>query len=135
MEQENEQFDDLPQSLIDELKAHENSVPLITARADRQVASTARQHFSLRRNPVWKSRPAWAAVAATILVAVLVTQLGDPVVSQQDGLYADIDNSGQIDIADVLALARSRDAEQITQAELDTFAMRIVSLSSGGDAS
>jgi hypothetical protein len=32
-------------------------------------------------------------------------------------------------------LARTRNPEQITQAELDAFAMRVVSLSSGGDAS
>ncbi len=135
MEQENKQFDDLPQSLIDELKARESSVPLITARADRQVVSAAKTHFSLRREPAWKSRPAWAAIAATILVAMLVTQMGDPVAPQQNSLYADIDRSGQIDIADVLALARAGDTKQFTQAELDTFAMRIVSLSSGGDAS
>lgn len=135
MEHENEQLEDLPQSLVDQLKGAEESVPLITAGVDRRIAEMAQDHFKTRQRPTWKPRPAWAAIAATILVAVLVAQLNGPVSPQRDDIYADVDGSGQIDIADVLALARARDPEQVTQAELDAFAMRIVSLSSGSDAS
>lgn len=134
MEPENEQFEDLPQSLIAELKATEQVVPLITARVDREVAGLAVDHFASRRKRAW-AYPAWAAIAATILVAILATQFVGVDTAPPEAVYADVDGSGQIDIADVLALARTRNPEQITQAELDAFAMRVVSLSSGGDAS
>jgi hypothetical protein len=134
MEPENEQFEDLPQSLIAELKATEQVVPLITARVDREVAGLAADHFASRRKRAW-AHPAWAAIAATILVAILATQFVGVDTAPPEAVYADVDGSGQIDIADVLALARTRNPEQITQAELDAFAMRVVSLSSGGDAS
>lgn len=135
MEHENIQIEDLPQTLIDELKVAEKKVPLITASVDRRISDAAKEQFKRRRQPPWKSRPAWVAIAATLLIAVMVVQFGGINTAPLETIYADVDGSGQIDIADVLALARTRDPEQITQAELDEFAMRIVSLSSGGDAS
>lgn len=134
MEPENKQPEDLPQSLIAELKATDRAVPLITARVDREIAALAADHFASRRKPSW-SRTGWAAMAATLLVALLAAQFVSVDNAPPDAVFADIDGSGQIDIADVLALARTRDAGEITQAELDAFALRVVSLSSGGDTS
>jgi hypothetical protein len=132
---EKEQFEDLPQSLIEEIKAADRRMPLITARVDRDISRRAQAHFSKHRQPAWKSRPAWAAIAAMVLVAVLVTPFQDASPPDQSTVYADIDQSGRIDIADVLALARERQSGQGKQAELDAFAMRIVSLKSTGDRS
>ena len=65
------------------------------------------------------------------LIAVLAVQLGGPMIRDERSLYADVDGSGRIDIADVLALARA-DGPDVTQADLDAFAMRVVSLDTGG---
>lgn len=135
MDHENESFDDLPKGLIQALNEAENSTPLITARVDRQLADLSREQFKNRLQPSRTYRPVWAALAASVVVAVVVAQFLSIQTPQQTAMYADVDGSGQIDIADVLLLARTRDPEQITQAEIDAFAHRIVSLSSGGDAS
>ena len=135
MEQENEQFEELPQALIDELKATDRPVPMITARVDREILQLARAQFEQRRPPAWKSRPAWAAIAATVLIALFILDFRNPSPEQQSALYGDIDNSGRVDIADVLALARSREPDDLTQAEIDALAMHIVSLNPVGDAS
>lgn len=128
---DNEAFDDLPQALVDELKAADRPVPMITARADREIAAMARAHFAGRRRPAYLRPAGLAAVAASVLVAVLVLQLQAP--APDDGaLYGDLDRSGQIDIADVLAAARTRSA---SAPELEAFAYRVVSLEPPEDAS
>jgi len=132
---ENEQFDDLPQSLIDELKSADQPVPMITARVDREISEMARVQFSGRLQPAWMTRSGWAAIAATVLVALFMAQTQLPPAHDQNAVYADIDQSGQIDIADVLALARTRKPGEVTQAQLDAFAMKIVSLKPAGDSS
>lgn len=128
---DNEPFDDLPPSFVDELRAADRPVPMITARADREIAAMAEAHFAGRRRRA-RLRPAsLAAIAASVLVAVLVLQLQAP--APDDGaLYGDLDRSGQIDIADVLAAART---EKASAAELDAFAYRVVSLEPPEDAS
>ena len=70
---------------------------------------------------------AWAAAAAC---AVLAVGLSTSYLSERGGapVYRDVDGSGQIDIADVLALAR----EGVPRAELDAFARRVVALDRDG---
>ena len=76
----------------------------------------------MSRKTAGKHLPArWAAIAASFIAAIfIVSDLRSP-----NPLYADHDSSGQIDIADVLAVAR----EGYDQEQLDAFAMQIVSLS------
>ena len=136
MAPDEEQFEDLPQSLIEGLKTAGRAVPVITARVDRDISQMSLAHFSARRQPIRKARSAWtaiAATAATVLIAVLVTQV--PNSRDQDALYTDVDRSGRIDIADVLALARAKEPRKHSKSELDAFAARIVSLAPTGDAS
>jgi len=129
---EKERSEDLPQPLIEALKSADRPVAMITARVDREVSEMARSHFSARRQPTRVPRPAWAAMAATVLIAVIVVQLQPP---DQSTLYTDVDRSGRIDIADVLALARAQGPGERSQSELDAFASRIVSLKRAGEAS
>ena len=135
MEQENEQIDGLPQALVDELKAADRPVTMITARVDREILQMASAQFRQRRPAIWKSRPAWTAIAATVLLALFIVDFRSPVVETPQAIYADTDQSGRIDIADVLAVARSGQSDGLSQAEIDAFAMQIVSLNPVGDAS
>jgi hypothetical protein len=138
---DDETFEDLPQSLVDELKAADRPLPTITARVDREIEAAARTHFAARprRDELRHEglrhhrlrRSGWAALAASVLVAVLVLQRQAPA-PDEGALYADLDRSGQIDIADVLAAARAREA---SPAELEAFAYRVVSLEASEDAS
>lgn len=130
---DDEPFDDLPQSLVEELKAADRAMPMITARVDREVADMARAHFGGRRRSTQGWRPVSAAVAASLLIAVLVLEWPTPAPDTQGDLYADVDGSGRIDIADVLALAQKPGKH--SRAELDAFAYRIVSLEHSGDPS
>ena len=128
---DDETFEDLPQSLVDELKAADRPLPTLTARVDREIEAAARAHFAGRRRPGELRRSGWAALAASVLVAVLVLQRQTPA-PEEGALYADLDRSGQIDIADVLAAARAREA---SPAELEAFAYRVVSLEASEDES
>lgn len=132
MTQEDEHDEHLPERLTEALRNADRPPPLITARVDRELTAMAAEQFAGRRR--YKvPRPAWAAMAAAVLVAVLVVTRPDPAVDSP-AIHADVDGSGQMDIADVLALARTQPG-RYTQAELDAFAMRIVALDPGGDAS
>jgi len=124
----------LPDELVAELKKADKPGSLITAKVDRSIADLAREQFESRPEKRRRVAPAWYAVAATVVLAVLVLPLTNRLGTSDDGLYADVDNSGQIDIADVLTLARRGDGE-VSQAELDAFAMKIVSLADAGDTS
>ena len=118
---DNDDLPELPDELIEALK--EDPAPLITSRVDRALEAQARRAFKSRRvrKPIRKHRATrWAAIAASVVAAVVV--IGD--MRQPRTLYADHDNSGQIDIADVLAVAR----EGYDEAQLEAFAMQIVSL-------
>ena len=130
-----QQFEDLPANLVAALKRTDQPVALITSKVDRQISQMARAQFSRRRQPVWRSRPAWAAIAATVMITAIVFDSRPPFSGDKNPIYADIDGSGRIDIADVLALARTRDSGEISQAEIDAFARQIVSLRRVGDAS
>ena len=131
---EEDNLEGLPDELVAELKKADKTGPLITAKVDRSIARLAHEQFESRPEKRRRVAPAWYAVAATVLLAVLVLPLTSRFGTMDDGLYADVDNSGQIDIADVLTLARRGDGE-VTQAELDAFAMRVVSLTDAGETS
>ena len=127
MADQNTPEDRLPEALIDELKRRDGTPDAITSRVDRILAAAARAHFGEPRRAVWHRPDAWAAAAAS---AVLAVGLATSYLPDRDGgrVYADIDGSGRIDIADVLALAR----EGVAQAELDAFARRVVALDRDG---
>ena len=120
--------DNLPQPLIDELKRLDRAPDVITARVDRTVAAMAHEHFSDRRAPRWRRHGAWGAAAACAVLVVALTT-GRHALDRDTALYADVDGSGRIDIADVLALARS--GHGVDQADLDAFAWRVVALHQG----
>jgi len=117
--------DHLPQPLLDELKRLDQAPGVITTRVDRAVAAAARDHFSARGLPRWRRHGAWGAVAACAVLAVALT-VGRDSLDRNPALYSDVDGSGRIDIADVLALARS--GSGVDQADLDAFAWRVVAL-------
>ena len=123
-----EQDEQLPSALIDELKRIDRAPAVITSRVDRSLSTMARAHFSSRQIRRWR-QPAWAAAAACVLFAALFTtsRLDD---RGDTSIYADIDGSGEIDIADVLALARTQ--QGIDQDDLDAFAFRLVALRGNG---
>ncbi len=115
--------DRLPDSLIEELARRDQAPRMITSRADRNVAAATRAHFGTTRTRRPQHVGAWLAAAACAVFAVgLTTNL----LTGRDGapVYRDIDGSGQIDIADVLALAR----EGAPQAQIDAFAFHVVAL-------
>lgn len=124
----------IPESLTLELKAQDRGAPLITARVDRALAEKAAAQFSARRSVARRPRPVWyAAAAAVAVIALLFLEPQRPTLNERSAAYADIDGSGQVDIADVLSLAR-RD-NPLSQAELDAFASQVVALSSAGESS
>ena len=129
MAEPREPDDHLPQPLIDELKRLHRAPDVITARVDRAVAATARDHFSVRGFPRWRRHGAWGATAACAVLAVALT-VGREALDGGPALHSDVDGSGRIDIADVLALARS--GSDVDQAELDAFAWRVVALNRVG---
>lgn len=133
----------LPAGLIDSLKAADRPVPVITARADREIAALAKAQFADRRSRKRAPRAAWLAVAAAAVLAVSLVPFMDTAFSPvQDAaapsggtLYADVDNSGRIDIADVMLLARDTSVSRFSNDDIDAFARRVVSLSASEDAS
>ena len=133
MQEHDEQYDELPAALVEALRESDSKIEILSAKVDREVATLAADHFGNRRAPARVFRPVWAAAAALALVAFIVVEFQVPEQSPEPRLYSDVDGSGRVDIADVLALARSTDS--VTQADLDAFAARIVSLSSGSDES
>ena len=119
--------EELPEALIEALRSADEAVPLITARVDREVLKMARDQFAGRK-PAWRRRPAWAAVAATILIAIFVVQLDQPMQQVNLSMQA----ARPSDISDVLKLARERAGDPAAQVEIDALAMRVVSLSPAG---
>ena len=126
-----ERDEQLPGGLVDELKRLDRAPAMVTSRVDRSLSATARAHFASRQAPRWQQQRAWGAAAACALLVALFTtsRLEEEV---ETSTYADIDGSGRIDIADVLALARS--GQGVDQAHLDAFAFRLVALDGDGGA-
>ena len=130
MSDQNANSEQLDEGLIRALRAADEAPAVITARVDRVLAEMSARHFASRRVG-WKRHGGWALAASVALVAVLAVQMIDPASDSGETLYADVDGSGAIDIADVFALARS-EQPGVTQADLNAFAMRVVSLDAGG---
>ncbi len=125
----NENEDQLPAAVIAELRRRDQAPAVITSRVDHALSGMARAHFSSRKVQRWR-QPVWAAAAACVLlVGLFTTNLLDDEVGTS--IHADVDGSGTVDIADVLALARAGQA--VDQETLDAFAFRLVSLD-GNDA-
>lgn len=134
MTQENETYEDLPGELVERLKAGEQRPPLLTAKVDREILSRAESQFASRR-PAHRRPPVWAALAATVVLGAFITQFWPRNAVDEGAIYADVDQSGRIDIADVLAAARRGTSQAGAQADLDAFAMRVVSLDPDRDSS
>ena len=125
---------ELPAALIDALQAEDRAEPVITARTDRALKARAAAHFAARQPDGRSWHSAWYAAAAVAAVALLVVVPAQRLLDDQapaGAVYADVDASGRIDIADVLLLAREGRA---SQSDIDAFAARIVSLGQVGDA-
>ncbi len=129
MKGEDEISGELPEALVQQLKAAEERRSLITASVDRSLDGMVQAQFANRPRRRSRAAPGWLAVAASVLLALFVVQSQREL--PENPVYGDINNSGQVNIADVLSLAR-RDDGKVTQQELDAFAQQIVSL---GDAS
>lgn len=127
MTHNDDEFEALPDALIEALKSADEAVPLITARVDREVLKMAREQFEGRK-PAWPRRPAWTAVAAGVLIMIFVVQLDQPTQQLNEPMRV----SRPVDISDVLNLARERSGNPAAQAEIDALAMRVVSLSPAG---
>jgi len=133
MTPETEQFADLPEALIERLRARERSVSQLTPAVDRAVLEAAKEQFAPRH-----SRPAvvrrWyypaAAAAAVALIALFVARPFDDERPDALRLADDVDGSGQVDILDAFALARARAADpaDVNADRIDSLMRRIVSL-------
>ena len=121
---EHNDIEELPTEFVAALKKRELPADVITRRVDCELAAMATAQFSARRSA--SRRYVWAAAAAAVVIGIVVAFSAlDPALTRND-LYTDVDGSGQIDIADVLALAR--DGRDLTPSDLDAFAASIVSL-------
>lgn len=115
----------LPDDLVSALRRADRPPATITSRVDHALAGLATDQFAERPGRR-RIDGAWYAAAASVLGVALILQL-QPANEATDLLYTDVDGSGQIDIADVLALASAED-NPYSEAELDAFAMRVVAL-------
>lgn len=133
MTPENDNFDDLPEALIERLRASERDPSQLTPAVDRAVLAAAETQFAPRRRRTAAGRrwyyPA-AAAAAVALVALFVARPFDNERPEAIRLADDVDGSGQVDILDAFALARAREADPgaVNQARIDELVRRIVTL-------
>lgn len=122
----------LPDEFIRALRNADKAPPMITARVDQVLDDLAAGQFA-DRVPRRRGNRFWYAAAASILGVAVILQMqplqqsSAPVANQHSLLYTDVDGSGQIDIADVMALALLDD-DRYSQDDLNAFAMRVVSL-------
>ena len=139
MERENENFENLPGTIIDRLRREEQSIAIISPKIDEIVLAAAASQFADRKQAKSSglSRPARAAVAASVVLTIFVMSNFYFAPSPAPSSVADVDNSGRVDIVDVLALARSRERNPaaVSQAQINALMMQIVSLTENGDAS
>lgn len=136
MSHETESFDQLPDAIIERMRARDGAVAVLTPAVDRTVAERARAQFAPRRTrPAarrWYVPTAAAAAAAVALVALFVARPFDEARVESFRVADDVDGSGQVDILDAFALARARrdDPDAVSQDRIDALADRIVSLGS-----
>jgi hypothetical protein len=144
MNRPTDNFDQLPDSIVERLRARDRALAVLTPEADRAVRRAATDQFSQRRSRRRVRRwylPATgvAAAAAVAVIAIVVTRpfeadRGSVAPAPRAQVVADdIDASGRVDILDAFALARAREADPdaATQARIDMLASRVVSLSEG----
>ena len=113
----------LPADWIDALNRVDRAPAVVTRTVDRALGAAVEAQFTARRaRPAWRHPGGWAALAASLALATVVAVRWDRV---DEAVYADVDASGRIDIADVLALARTGTA---SPRELEAFAQRVVAL-------
>lgn len=133
-----DESEQLPEGIVERLRQRDRNVSAVTPEIDRSVLRAASAHFASRaeqRSRIRHWLPA-AALAASLVVAVLAFRLPGTKPDGDTGLYADVDGSGQIDIVDVLVLARTQHNDgNISKAKISAFANRIVSLDRNGDRS
>ena len=133
MSQQTEPLDQLPEALVERLRARDRAISVLTPAVDRAVAAAARAQFAPRRSRA-AARRRWyypaAAAAAAALVALILIRPFDQSAVEQRRLADDVDGSGQVDILDALALARARaaDPDSVSQGRIDDLTDRIVSL-------
>lgn len=120
----------LPDALLERLRARDRRVSMLTPQVDRALDAAARAQFAGRRRPAVFAGWRYAAAAAVVFVALFLLRPFDSGEADRLRLAGDIDGSGQVDVLDVFALARSRAADpaSVSQARIDELAARIVSL-------
>ncbi len=133
---------ELPTRLVERLRKAVDVSSIGTAEVDQELEVLAARHFRQRSlHGVARYGPYAALAASVALISLLVPlRFFDQWVGQETMdiakqvasrsvpvLYADVDGSGQIDIADVLALARNNQG-RFEQTDLDAFAFRVVSV-------
>src|SRR5262245_6303710 len=111
MQDEDPQFDRLPEELVARLKELDRSRPIVDPRTDRAILDRARATFAARPERSMRGVRRWtvpAVAAAAIVLAVLLVQ---PM--RELGRDAnDVDGSGRVDVLDAFALARAGDYER-----------------------
>ncbi|MCY4011188.1 MAG: hypothetical protein OXG82_00590 [Gammaproteobacteria bacterium] len=123
MPDRDEALEGLPADWIDTLDRVDRAPMVVTRSVDRAVGAAAEAQFAARRaRPAWRHPGGWAALAASLALVTVVAVRWD---GGDEVVYADVDASGRVDIADVLALARSGTA---SPRELEAFAQRVVAL-------
>lgn len=126
---ERDDIAELATDLVDALKSTDRAPSMVTRVVDRALADAASAQFGGRGAPgVWRRSGRWAALAASIALVGALAVRWDDWARPDEALYADQDGSGTIDIADVLALARTGTA---SADELDAFARRVVAVDGG----
>lgn len=137
MSTEPEQFDQLPEAIVERLRARDTRVSMLTPAADRAIREAARARFAPRR-PATAPRRRWlypaAAAAAVALVALMLSRPFEETQTVAPALADDVDGSGRVDILDAFALARARAADPgaVSQGRIDALTDRIVSLGPTG---
>ena len=123
MPDRDEALPELPTDWTDALNRVDRAPAVVTRTVDRTLDAAAEAQFAARRaRPAWGHPGGWAALAASLaLVSVVAVRWG----GGDEPVYADVDASGRVDIADVLVLARTGTA---SPRELEAFAQRVVAL-------
>ena len=142
MSEEITQETELPTRLVERLRKAVDVSSIDTVQVDQTLDVLAARHFRRRSLHGVARYGRYAALAASVaLISLLVPLRFFDQWARQETLdiakqvpsgsvpvlYADVDGSGQIDIADVLALARSNPG-RFEQTDLDAFAFRVVSV-------
>lgn len=123
MPDRDETLPNLPADWIDTLNRVDSPPAVVTRAVDRAIGDAVEAQFAERRaRPAWRHPAGWAALAASLALVTVVAVRWD---GGDEAIYADVDASGRIDIADVLALARTGRA---SPRELEAFVQRVVAL-------